>query len=94
MEFWPEYRFEKKRIREHRQAIEARVTRLLRPLRSLPPAEQERAIHDFVVENVRYDKLEKPYSHEVIGPLTNGVGVCEGRAKPVKLLVTGSGCRA
>ena len=44
VEFWPEYRFEKKRIREHRQAIEARVTRLLRPLRSLPPVEQERAI--------------------------------------------------
>ena len=86
VEFWPEYRFEKKRIREHRQAIEARVTRLLRPLRSLPPAEQERAIHDFVVENVRYDKLEKPYSHEVIGPLTNGVGVCEGIAKTVKAL--------
>ena len=79
VEFWPEYRFEKKRIREHRQAIEARVMRLLRPLRSLPPVEQERAIHDFILENVRYDKLEKPYSHEVIGPLTNGVGVaCRG----------------
>ena len=65
--------------------------RLLRPLRSLPPAEQERAIHDFVVENVRYDKLEKPYSHEVIGPLTNGVGVCEGMAKTVKLLCDGLG---
>ena len=25
VEFWPEYRFEKKRIREHRQAIEARA---------------------------------------------------------------------
>ena len=91
VEFWPEYRFEKKRIREHRQAIEARVTRLLRPLRSLPPVEQERAIHDFIVENVRYDKLEKPYSHEVIGPLTNGVGVCEGMAKTVKLLCDGLG---
>ena len=51
----------------------------------------ERAIHDFVVENVRYDKLEKPYSHEVIGPLTNGVGVCEGMAKTVKLLCDGLG---
>jgi len=56
VEFWPEYRFEKKRIREHRQAIEARVTR-----------------------------------HEVIGPLTNGVGVCEGMAKTVKLLCDGLG---
>ena len=55
VEFWPEYRFEKKRIREHRQAIEARVTRLLRPLRS------------------------------------NGVGVCEGMAKTVKLLCDGLG---
>ena len=86
VDFCPEYRFDKKRIREHRQAIEARTARLLRPLRSLPPAEQERAIHDFIVENVRYDKLEKPYSHEVIGPLTNGVGVCEGIAKSVKIL--------
>ena len=91
VDFCPEYRFEKKRIREHRQAIEARTARLLRPLRSLPPAEQERAIHDFIVENVRYDKLEKPYSHEVIGPLTNGVGVCEGMAKTVKLLCDGLG---
>ena len=43
------------------------------------------------MENVRYDKLEKPYSHEVIGPLTNGVGVCEGMAKTVKLLCDGLG---
>lgn len=91
VDFCPEYRFDKKRIREHRQAIEARTARLLRPLRSLPPVEQERAIHDFIVENVRYDKLEKPYSHEVIGPLTNGVGVCEGMAKTVKLLCDGLG---
>ena len=91
VDFCPEYRFDKKRIREHRQAIEARAARLLRPLRSLPPTEQERAIHDFIVENVRYDKLEKPYSHEVIGPLTNGVGVCEGMAKTVKLLCDGLG---
>ena len=34
VDFCPEYRFEKKRIREHRQAIEARTARLLRPLRS------------------------------------------------------------
>ena len=38
VDFCPEYRFDKKRIREHRQAIVARTARLLRPLRSLPPA--------------------------------------------------------
>jgi len=44
------------------------------------------AIHDFILENVRYDKLKKSYSHEIIGPMTQGVGVCEGIAKTVKAL--------
>ena len=39
-----------------------------------------------IYENVRYDKLKKPYSHEIIGPLGQGVGVCEGIAKAVKVL--------
>ncbi len=33
-----------------------------------------------------YDKLKKSYSHEIIGPLQQGIGVCEGIAKVVKLL--------
>ena len=43
-------------------------------------------VHDFICENVRYDKLKKAYSHEIIGPLGQGVGVCEGIAKSVKIL--------
>ena len=85
-DFVPEYMFPKAKVREHQKALKARVERLARPMLSLSPEEQERYIHDFILENVRYDKLEKPYSHEVIGPLTNGVGVCEGIAKTVKLL--------
>ena len=49
-------------------------------------AEKELAVHDFILENVRYDKLKKPYSHEILGPMTQGVGVCEGIAKTVKAL--------
>ena len=30
--------------------------------------------------------MKKPYSHEIIGPLGQGVGVCEGIAKSVKVL--------
>ena len=41
---------------------------------------------NFICENVRYDKLKKSYSHEIIGPLGQGVGVCEGIAKAVKAL--------
>ena len=91
VEFSPEYLFEKAKIREHRQAIAARIQRLTRPLLQLPPQQRQLAIHDFILDNVRYDKLKKPYSHEIIGPLTQGVGVCEGIAKTVKALCDASG---
>ena len=86
IELIPEYLFDKGKIRTHRQAIDARLERLARPLRGKSELEREQAIHDFILENVRYDKLKKSYSHEVIGPLTQGVGVCEGIAKTVKAL--------
>ena len=86
VEFVPEYMFSKGRIREQQKALEARVARLIRPVQGKTDAEKEAYLHDFILTQVRYDKLKKPYSHEVIGPLTNGVGVCEGIAKTVKLL--------
>ena len=43
-------------------------------------------VHDFICQGVCYDKLKKPYSHEIIGLLGEGVGVCEGIAKTVKIL--------
>ena len=49
--------------------------------------EKEKYVHDFICDNVRYDKLKKAYSHEIIGPLGQGVGVCEGIAKAVKVLL-------
>lgn len=86
MELLPDYLFSKDKIRTHQQAVAARLTRLTRPLSGRSEAEQELAIHDFILENVRYDKLKKPYSHEILGPMTQGVGVCEGIAKTVKAL--------
>lgn len=52
----------------------------------LSEKEKELFIHDFIVKNVKYDKLKKEYSHEIIGALGNGVAVCEGMAKAVKIL--------
>lgn len=86
VELIPEYLFEKSKIRTHQQAVSARIQRLIRPLQGKNQAEKELYIHDFILDNVRYDKLKKSYSHEVIGPLTQGVGVCEGIAKTVKAL--------
>ena len=84
--FLPDYLFEKNKIREHQQAMRARIAKLVRPAKDLPELEKEQYIHDFICENVHYDKLKKPYSHEIIGPLGQGVGVCEGIAKTVKCL--------
>ena len=86
VELIPEYLFEKGKIKEHQKAMEARIAKLARPAQSLTEWEKELYIHDFICGNVRYDKLKKPYSHEIIGPLGQGVGVCEGIAKTVKAL--------
>lgn len=84
--FCPEYLFEKSKIKDHIQAMEARVKKLGRQAEKLSDKEKELYIHDFIVQNVKYDKLKKEYSHEIIGALGNGVAVCEGIAKAVKVL--------
>ena len=87
MELIPEYLFEKKKIQQHQAALKARVEKLARPAKELK-TEWDKLIyiHDFICQNVQYDKLRKPYAHEIIGPLGQGVGVCEGMAKSVKIL--------
>ena len=86
MDLLPEYLFDKNKIREHQKAMTARVEKLARAAKDLSEWEKEKYIHDFICENVTYDKLKKAYSHEIIGPLGHGVGVCEGIAKSVKVL--------
>ena len=86
VELLPEYLFDKAKIRDHQKALASRVDKLARPAMNMTASEKERYIHDFICQNVRYDKLKKPYSHEIIGPLGQGVGVCEGIAKSVKIL--------
>ena len=89
--FVPEYLFDKEKVREHQKAMKARVEKLVRPAKNLSDFEKEKYVHDFICENVRYDKLKKAYSHEIIGSLGQGVGVCEGMAKAVKVLLDALG---
>ncbi|MEE0958495.1 MAG: transglutaminase domain-containing protein, partial [Lachnospiraceae bacterium] len=86
--FTPEYLFEKAKIKEHQKALKARIDKLALKAKNECKTELEKElfIHDFICENITYDKLKKPYSHEIIGPLGHGVGVCEGIAKSVKAL--------
>ena len=79
-----QYLFDKKKICEHQKAMTARVEKLIRPAQKLSEWEKEKYVHDFICENIRYDKLKKSCSHEIIGPLGQGVGVCEGIAKAVR----------
>lgn len=89
--FIPEYLFDKNKVREHQKAMTARIDKLIRPAQKLSELEKEKYVHDFICENIRYDKLKKSYSHEIIGPLGQGVGVCEGIAKAVKVLLDALG---
>ena len=86
VEMIPKYLFSKSKIKEHRQAMEARVKKLAHQAAHLDEQGKELFIHDFIVKHVTYDKLKKEYSHEIIGALGNGVAVCEGIAKTVKIL--------
>lgn len=86
VEMIPEYLFKKNKVMEHQKAMDARVKKLARQVEKMSEKEKELYIHDFICQNVRYDKLKKAYSHEIIGPLGHGVGVCEGIAKSVKIL--------
>lgn len=85
-EMIPEYMFDKSKIQDHQKAMKSRVEKLARPAMKMTEWEKLQYIHDFICENVYYDKLKKAYSHEIIGPLGQGVGVCEGIAKAVKIL--------
>ncbi len=82
----PLYLFDKNKIKEHQAAMRARIDKLVRVAKDMTDFEKELYIHDFICENVTYDKLKKQYSHEILGPLGQGVGVCEGIAKAVKIL--------
>lgn len=86
VEMIPEYLFQKNKILDHQKAMDARVKKLARQAEKISEKEKELFIHDFICQNIYYDKLKKPYSHEIIGPLGHGVGVCEGIAKSVKIL--------
>ncbi len=86
VEVIPDYAFPPARMRTVLVQIDTRVKKLTAPMLALKTqVEKEQAVHDWLVDSVRYDKLTKNYAHEVIGPLCHGIGVCEGIAKTAKL---------
>lgn len=87
----PKYTMKKQEYETTLQTVGKRLRKILAPSENMSCEEKERFIHDYIVQNVRYDKLEKSYSHEVTGPLCHGIGVCEGMSKVFKLMCDASG---
>ena len=87
----PVYTMKKQERQTALETVKKRVKKILAPAADLDPYEKELFIHDYIVNNVRYDRLTKSYSHEVTGPLCHGIGVCEGMAKTFKLLCDEAG---
>ena len=90
----PQYLFDKGKIQTHQKALAARLDRLCRPAMGLNEGEKERYVHDFICRNVRYDKLKKPYSHEILGPLGQGWGCARASPRRSSACATGWGCGA
>ena len=87
----PVYTMKKQEYMNTLEIVRKRVKKILAPAEGMSVFEKEKYIHDYIVKNVRYDRLTKGYSHEVTGPLCHGIGVCEGMAKTFKLLCDESG---
>jgi len=82
----PTYSFAGKKQRALAESLEIRTSRILSPLAALPAEDALEQIHRFVLEQVKYDRVKKNYSHQILGVLHHGIGVCEGIAKTVKHL--------
>lgn len=87
VEVIPHYAFEPTKMRAVSEVLTTRVKKISSAGQGKTPEEKLRFVHDWILDNIRYDKLYKNYAHEVIGPLCHGVGVCEGIAKTVKILL-------
>ncbi len=82
----PHYVMKKKEYTNTLSTVKKRLERVMSCMPDGNCFEKEVFIHDYIVENVVYDRLKKQYSHEVTGPLCHGIGVCEGMSKLFKLM--------
>lgn len=84
--FKPEYSVGKAEYLRTEEILKKRLSRILAPATGLDFFEKERFVHDYIVKNVTYERLDRKYSHEIGGVLCHGIGVCEGIAKTFKAM--------
>lgn len=93
MTFLRNTRFDAKKMKSIQDAVTARLNKIAAGFRfdGFPAGRDRAAVeyaHTFILTNVKYDKLEKLYAHEINGPLCHGIGVCEGISKAVQAILT------
>lgn len=90
----PKYRFDKAKANATLIALCTKCRDVLQKAYSMPDIEKEKAIHDYLCNNVVYDYAFAESSFECVGPLLFGKGVCEGISRAAKMLFDFAGVKS
>lgn len=83
---YPYYRFNNDKVCSMLHDMEMRYKRFIEINIGKSEIEREQIIHDVLSSSVKYNDMDKPYSHEAPGALLYDIGVCEGISKATKWL--------
>ncbi|MHB1392109.1 MAG: transglutaminase domain-containing protein [Clostridia bacterium] len=97
-----QYRYPKEKVISMRVDTDSKVNDIIKNIIKPGMSDYEKvlAIHDHVVKNSRYDRLNAEADtvpteeHEAYGVLVKGIGVCDSYAKAVKLLLEKAGVQS
>jgi len=80
----PDYKYAKSFVRQHTSYIRDYL-RAFDVAMDKSEVDKEIYVHDYCLNNFRYDNSFADHSYSVLGPVLNGTAVCEGISKFVKL---------
>jgi len=80
----PDYKYTRSFVKQNNKVIMEHL-QIFDVLRTKSDIEKEIHIHDYCLDNFRYDYTFNDYSNSILGPVFNKSAVCEGIARFVKL---------
>jgi hypothetical protein len=88
----PEYKYKKSEAKAKMNAV-MNSLRVFDAVQGKSDYEKELFVHDYCLNNIKYDFSGNAEAHTVLGPVLNKAAVCEGIAKYVKLALDYLGVR-
>lgn len=91
-----DYSVDRKTLRQRKGEMMSKVQEIVLSIKNkaTSPYERTRLAHDYLIDNVTYDNFladrgEEFYesAHDAYGALVNGIAVCDGYAKSLKLIL-------